>query len=300
MSYHRDEASFPATSSTPSNAPYEYYGLTYERWCDSKYPEGPLDIINAQLAAATDRLEPTRTGPLPFPPVTSPGGSNNPQNTPQYFSPPSYPQNSIDPAICDDIDDSMVLRNSSPVAAQLHARVSGPSRSRFSTVATRPAEDAAPVGTNVEEKSDPIRAAVMAKLTREARTATLPLDVPHRKQLDILRDMPLRRQLSLREPDDFFHRSRPDYWDATAGYLVGEVAPEPCSYCKAGNGRFAECIVVPPQSGSDRQLFGGVCMSCAYQSSPGKCSFHPNHKKGEDRTDRERKKGKKRTRKRDN
>ncbi|TGO57402.1 hypothetical protein BOTNAR_0202g00060 [Botryotinia narcissicola] len=278
MPYHRDNASIPATSSTPSNAPYEYYGLTYKRWCDYNYPQGPLDIINAQVAVPTDVLEPTRAGPLPFPPVMSPGWSNDPQNTPQYLSLPPYLQIPIDPAMCDDIDEPMVLSNSRPVAAQLQAQASGPSSSRLSAAATRPAEDAAPVGTNVEEKLDPIRVALMARLTREARTATLPLDVPHHKQLDILRDMPLRRQLSLREADDFFHRSRPDYWDATAGYLVGEVAPEPCSYCKAGNGRFAECIVVPPQSGSDRQLFGG---------------------KWDDRTDRERKKGKKRTHKRD-
>ncbi|KAF7931085.1 uncharacterized protein EAE97_009294 [Botrytis byssoidea] len=299
MSYHRDNASFPATSSTPSNAPYEYYGLTYKQWCDLKYPQEPLDVSNAQLAAATGRLGPTRTDPLLFPPVMPPEWSDLPQNTPQYFSPLPYPPNPIDPTIRNDIDDSMVLRNSRTVAAQLKTRLSGPSRSRIPTAATRPAEGAASLGAVVEEKPDPIRAAVMARLTREARTAALPLDVPHRKQLDILRDMPLRRQLSLREPDDFFHRSRPDYWDATAGYLVGEVAPEPCNYCKAGNGRFAECIVVSPQSGSDRQLFGGVCMSCAYQSSPRKCSFHPNHKNLEDRKDRERKKGKKRTRKRD-
>ncbi|TGO40350.1 hypothetical protein BHYA_0038g00240 [Botrytis hyacinthi] len=289
MSYHRDEASFPATSPPPSNAPYEYYGLTYKQWCDYRYPQELSDVRNAQLATATGILGITRTDPLRFPPVMPPGWSNLPHNTPQYLSSLPYPQNPIDPAICDDIDDSMILRNSRPVAAQLQARVSGPSRSRISTVATRPAEDAAPVGTNVEEKPDPIRAAVMARLTREARTATLPPEVPHRKQLDVLRNMPLRRQLSLRKPHEFFHRSRPDYWDATAGNLVGEIAHEPCSYCKAGNGRFAKCIVLPPQSGSDKQPLGGVCMSCAYQSSAGKCSFHPSHKKWEDRADRERK-----------
>lgn len=199
MSYHRDEASSPATSSTPSDAPYEYYGLTYKQWCDYKYPQGPLDIINAQLAATTDRLGPTHTDPLPFPPVLSPGSSNFPQNTPQDLSPPPYPQIPNNPAIRDDIDDLMVLSNSRPVATQLQARVSGPSRSRSSTVATRPAEETAPVGTNLEENPDPIRAELMARLTREARTATLPLDVQHRKQLDVLRDMPLCRQLSLRK-----------------------------------------------------------------------------------------------------
>ncbi|THV54963.1 hypothetical protein BGAL_0016g00060 [Botrytis galanthina] len=298
MSYHRDEASSPTTSSTPSDAPYEYYGLTYKQWCDYKYPQGPLDIINAQLVATTGRLGPTRTDPLPFPPVLPPGSSNLPQNTPQDLSPPPYPQIPNDSVICDDIDDPMVLRNSRLVATQLQARISGPSRSRSSTVATRPAEETAPVGTNLEENPDPIRAELMARLTREARTATLPLDVQHRKQLDVLRNMPLRRQLSLRKTYDLFHRSRPDYWDATAGYLVGEVAPEPCSYCKAGNGRFSECIVVPPQSGIDEQPLGGVCVSCAYQSSPGKCSFYLNHK----RRNRERTgsaKSEKRTRKGD-
>ncbi|KAF7932811.1 uncharacterized protein EAE98_004110 [Botrytis deweyae] len=289
MSYNRDEASYPATSSRPSDALYEYYGLTYKTWCDYKYPQEPLDAVNAQLAAATGRLGPTRTDSLPFASVMPPGSSNIPQNAPQYLSRPLIPQIPIDPAICDDVDNTMVLDSPRPVVAQLRARVSGPSRSHLSTVATRPAQDAAPVCTNFEEKPDPIRAAIITRLTRDARTAVLPLDVPHRKQLDLLRGMPLRRQLSLREPHDFFHRSRPDYWDATAGYLVGEVAPEPCSGCKAGNGRFAECIVIPHQSDRDRQPLGGVCMNCAYQSSAGKCSFHPNYKQLKERTKKQRK-----------
>ncbi|TGO61567.1 hypothetical protein BCON_0026g00110 [Botryotinia convoluta] len=261
MSYNREEASFPATPSPPSsNALYEDYGLTHQQWCNYEYPEEPLDVINAQLATVTRELGSTGASPSPSPAAND-----------------------------DDIDNSMDLDNPRLVASQLQARDSVTSRGRVSTVAKRPAEGTALIGTDFVAKSDPVRAAIMANLTKEARTATLPPGVPHRKQLDLLRDMPLRRQLSLRISYEDFYRTCPDYWDATAGYLVGEVVPEPCIYYKAGNGLFVECVVVPPQLGSDRQPLGRVCMSCAYQSSGGKCSFHPNHNQWKERTDRERK-----------
>ncbi|KAF7946203.1 hypothetical protein EAE96_009206 [Botrytis aclada] len=285
MSYNRDEVSFPTTSSPPSDNLYEYFGFTYPQWCDYKYPEGPLDVRNAELAAATGELGSTRTYPLDLPSIMPPGWPNIPQNTPDYLSPPPHPHFHLDSAICGDTDDPMVPDSTRPVAAQLQAPESGPSQGRLSTVAKLPAKDAPLVGNNFEEEADPVRAALMASLTNEARTAAVPREVQHRRQLDLLRKMPLRRQLSLRKPHEDFYRTRPDYWDATAGYLVGEVVPEPCSYCKAGNGIFAECVVVPRQSDSAKQPLGGVCMSCAYQSSGGKCSFHPNHKQRKERED---------------
>ncbi|KAF5868512.1 uncharacterized protein Bfra_012424 [Botrytis fragariae] len=293
MSNNRDGASFFATTSPPySNALYEDYGLTHKQWCDYKYPEEPLNVINAQLEAVTRELRPARINAPRSSHFFHPGRTNLSQSAPDHLSPPPRPSTPLGQANYDDSDDSgdsIDLGSSRPVSAQIQAPVPAPSRIRLSTAAKRPAEDAALIGTGIEEKPDPIRADTMASLTKEVRTATLPRGVPHRKQLDLLRDMPLRRQLSLRKPHRDFYRSRPDYWDATAGYLVGEVVPEPCSYCKAGSGLFAECVVVPPQSGSDRQPLGGVCMSCAYQSSGGKCSFHPNHSQWKERTDRERK-----------
>ncbi|KAF7908130.1 uncharacterized protein EAF01_003885 [Botrytis porri] len=285
MSYNGDEASVPDASSPPTNALHEYYGFSiYKHWCDYKYPEGPLDVINARLAAADRELRSVHINAPHSSQLLHPCQDNLSHSAAYYPSPaPRQPTSlgqadydgSDDSDHSDDSDDSMDLGSSKEVSAQSQAPVPAPSRSHFSTVAKRPAEGAALVDTNFEEKPDPIRAAIMARLTKEARTETLPPDVPHRKQLDLLRAMPLRRQLSLRKSHKEFYRSRPDYWDATAGYLVGEVVPEPCSYCKSGNGLFSECVVVPPQPGSVRQPLGGVCMSCAYQSSGGKCSFHP-------------------------
>ncbi|TEY58682.1 hypothetical protein BOTCAL_0203g00100 [Botryotinia calthae] len=290
MAHNRDEASFPVTSSRPSDALYEYYGLTYRQWIDYMYPEGPLDVINARLEAVNRELGSARTN-TPLPPVSHAGWPNLPQSAPYYLSPPPHPQNYLRRANYDDddyyedgdkdddddnTDDPMVNDGPGSVAVQSQARDSVPSRGSMSTVAKISAEDVAIIGTKLVEAANSARAATMASLTKEARTATLPHGVAHRDQLDFLRNMPLRRQLSLRYPYQDFYRTRPDYWDATAGYLVGEVALEPCSNCKAGNGPFPECIVVPLQPESDKQPFGGVCMSCAYQSSGGKCSLNPN------------------------
>lgn len=156
-------------------------------------------------------------------------------------------------------------------SVQAEARAPAPFRVRLPAVALGPVQSAAPIGPGLVAAPSPGRAALMARLTNEAMTADPPSDI--RRQLADLRAMPIRRQLSLRDDYDDFRRNEPSYWDAVAGYIVGDVAAEPCGQCQDGSRIFTQCVVVRPPGGG-AQPMAGVCVGCYYGHRGTDCSFH--------------------------
>ncbi|KAK0704098.1 hypothetical protein B0T21DRAFT_299479 [Apiosordaria backusii] len=52
----------------------------------------------------------------------------------------------------------------------------------------------------------------------------------------------------------------------------GEIAPEPCDFCSAKRGRFAECVVMPG-------MFKGACGNCRWASKDASCSLRKDKEK---------------------
>ncbi|KAK4654415.1 hypothetical protein QC762_403925 [Podospora pseudocomata] len=69
------------------------------------------------------------------------------------------------------------------------------------------------------------------------------------------------------------HRGNPMYnWqpnancEAALAHSRGDIAPEPCDRCREGQGRFAECVVMPGK-------FKGACANCRWAAKYWSCSF---------------------------
>jgi len=82
--------------------------------------------------------------------------------------------------------------------------------------------------------------------------------------------LPIQRNIDMFRANDIPNVDGNDgnYRNATAGQLVGTIAPLACRRCRIKRSRlFHSCVIVPNQ-------FSGCCMNCQYSRQTKKCSFH--------------------------
>ncbi|KAJ8059621.1 hypothetical protein OCU04_011274 [Sclerotinia nivalis] len=265
MSENNEDIPRPAPPSDPSIA-----GMTYQEWVDYKYPLeplepgytiGPYDSVTINGPWATAR-------PVPIP-GSSPASPSEPHD---HLRHPQSLLSGI--ANRDRIGDQVVLGNSLQIRAEARGPI--PFGGWLPAVTQSPAQSAAPIGYNLVATPNTDRAALMTRLTNQVMTMTPPHGIPYRAQLKRFQAMQPRRQISLRDGHNDFLPNRADNWEAAAGYVVGDVAAEPCIRCQSERGRFTECVIVHSSISAGNRPMAGACSGCFHGGAAVNCSFHPS------------------------
>ncbi|KAA8571444.1 hypothetical protein EYC84_001445 [Monilinia fructicola] len=230
-----------------------FAGLTHQQAMDHQYPVAPLE------PGYTDG------GPYYLGTNTGPWGSARMVPVP----PPLFPLSGF--ASGNRIIDQVAPGNSVPTRAR--AQVPDPPGVRLPAAALSSVQNATPVRAGFVATPSSDRTALMARLTNEVMNSTPVFGI--RPQLANFRAMPIHRQLSLRDNYDNFRRNINSYWEAAAGYVVGDVAAVPCTQCRRGRRMFTECVVVR-RPGGGPQPMSGACTGCHYGHQGLRCEHHDN------------------------